>query len=86
MDRKIKNKYERFYFVSMILSQEGRKEYVGIVCIWAQVVRNCLGTLLVLLNYCQVLSIAMHLALRPNSPGPLTDDWKVTDNIEINMK
>ena len=36
MDRKIKNKYERFYFVSMILSQEGRKEYVGIVCIWAR--------------------------------------------------
>ena len=36
MDRKIKNKYERFYFVSMILSQEGRKEYVGIVSIWAR--------------------------------------------------
>ena len=34
MDRKIKNKYERFYFVSMILSQEGRKEYVGIVCVF----------------------------------------------------
>ena len=23
--------------------------------------------------------------LRPNSPGPLTDDWKVTDNSSVNF-
>ena len=24
-------------------------------------------------------------SLRPNSPAPLTDDWKVTDNSSINF-
>ena len=23
--------------------------------------------------------------LRPNSPGPLTDDWKVTDDLSVNF-
>ena len=25
------------------------------------------------------------LLLRPNSPGPLTDDWKVTDDSSVNF-
>ena len=25
------------------------------------------------------------LSLRPNSPGPLTDDWKVTDDSSVNF-
>ena len=27
----------------------------------------------------------MHTFLRPNSPGPLMDDWKVTDESSVNF-
>ena len=31
-------------------------------------------------RYCEV-----HMCLWPNSPAPLTDDWKVTDNSSVNF-
>ncbi len=30
-------------------------------------------------------SCSQYLCLGPNSPGPLTDDWKVTDDSSINF-
>ena len=31
------------------------------------------------------VSGAGEFGLRPNSPGPLTDDWKVTDDSSVNF-
>ena len=41
---------------------------------------------IIIATYCAIIFPSeIQLRYRPNSPGPLTDDWKVTDDSSVNF-